>query len=133
MTENGANDEYLSVDTNVRHFQTIRFAQLTVFIAILGGLLSLLFTFASGLPTWLSLSLKVGGLAITILFWILQERTMVYWNHFVRLAAQLEKGLGYRQYSTRPRQGFVSGTNAIRGFFLVVCLFWVAAMIWSPL
>ena len=35
--------------------------------------------------------LKAGGLLVIFLFWIHQEHTMTYWNHFVSRVAKLEE------------------------------------------
>lgn len=35
-------DEYMDASSNVRHWSTLRFAQLTIYIALMGGLLNLL-------------------------------------------------------------------------------------------
>jgi hypothetical protein len=75
------------------------------------------------------LVLKIGGLLATLLFWVHQERTMAYWNHFVQRAADLEKELGFKQYSTRPRAGILSSFKAMRLLFIVLALFWIVALV----
>jgi hypothetical protein len=130
MAEGDPQAEYADVSSNVRHFQTIRFAQLTIFIALTGGLLNVLFGRAATLPLWGSIIIRIAGLLISLLYWVLQERTMLYWRHFIHRAAELEKLLGYKQYSTRPRAGLFTGTNAMRLFFLVITLFWVSSLLW---
>jgi hypothetical protein len=121
-------DEYAHADENVRHYQTTRFSLLTVFIAISAGLLTVLSTTAGTAAANWTFMLKVAGVSTTVLFWILQERTMLYWYHFVRRASELEQSLGYQLYRTRPRAGITSGNNAIRLFFLLLAVFWVAAI-----
>jgi hypothetical protein len=123
-------DEYLDASNNQRQFQTLRFAQLSVYLAIMGVLLNIIVKDASTtnqVARWL---LQFGGLAVTLLFWIHQERTMAYWNHFVRRAAELEKELGFRQYSTRPPSGLLSSFKAMRVFFFLLALFWASSLIW---
>lgn len=124
-------DEYLDASSNQRQFQTIRFAQLTVYLALTGFLVNLLFGGASSVSASLQIVLKSGGLITTLLFWIHQERTMMYWNHFVRRAAELEEGLGFKQYSTRPRAGLFSSFKAMRLFFLILAAFWVSTFLWA--
>jgi hypothetical protein len=130
MANGDLKDEYLDASANQRQFQTLRFAQITVFIAITGFLINLLFNASIPVPTLERLALKTGGLLVTFLFWIHQERVMAYWNHFVQRAAELEKELGFRQYSTRPRAGIVSSFKAMRLFFIVFALFWTVALVW---
>jgi hypothetical protein len=79
----------------------------------------------------LQIVLKAGGLITTLLFWIHQERTMMYRNHFVRRAAELEQELSFKQYSTRPRAGLFLSFNARRLFFIILTLFWCSSFVWS--
>jgi hypothetical protein len=93
-------------------------------------LLNLLFGEPSSLPDFARIVLKAGGLITTLLFWIHQERTMIYWNHFVGRAAELEEGLGFKQYSTRPRAGLLSSFKAMRLFFIILTFFWASSLFW---
>jgi hypothetical protein len=70
---------------------------------------------------------------VTILFLVLQERTMLYWYSFIQRAAELEKELGFQQYSSRPPAGIITGRNAMRVFFLIMVLFWFISLFWFPL
>ncbi len=123
-------DEYLDASANQRQFQSLRFAMLTVYLAISGFLLNLLAGHSATLPMPAALMLRAGGLIVTLLFWIHQERTQAYWNHFVRRAAELEEQLGFSQYRTRPPAGIVSSFRAMRAFFIVVVVFWVSSFLW---
>jgi hypothetical protein len=71
-------DEYLEASNNQRHFQTARFAQLTVYLAIMGVLLNLLFGGSATTSATTRIVLQASGLIVTLLFWIRQERTMAY-------------------------------------------------------
>jgi len=95
--------EYLDASNNQRQFQTMRFAQLTVYLALTGVLLNLLLGGSAAKPGYVRLILEAGGLLITLLFWIHQERTMAYWNHFVRRAAELEEELGFQSTARGPK------------------------------
>lgn len=132
MSNGNLKDEYLDASNNVRHFQTVRFAQLTIFIAISGGLLSILFRRTEPLPGYGGAFIKIAGLMITALYLVLQERTMLYWRHFVNRSAELEEQLGFKQYTTRPKPGIMTGTNAMRVFFVYLMVFWIVALIWFP-
>jgi hypothetical protein len=132
MTERDIKDEYLDASANARHFQTLRFAELTIFIVMTGGLLNALFVRTAPLPTHASAIIKLTGLLGTGLFLILEERTMLYWYNFVNRAAELEKELGFKQYSMRPRAGLASGKNAVRLFFVILLLFWLTALLLFP-
>lgn len=123
-------DEYLDASSNQRQFQTIRFAQLTVYLAMVGVILNLVLSGSEAVSGLVRAMLQGAGLAVTLLFWIHQERTMTYWNHFVARAAELEATLGFEQYSTRPPARFVSSFNAMRAFFAVLTFFWATSFFW---
>lgn len=123
-------DEYLDASSNQRQFQTIRFAQLTVYLAMVGVILNLVLSGSEAVSGMVRPMLQGAGLAVTLLFWIHQERTMAYWNHFVNRAAELEATLGFEQYSTRPAAGLISSFKAMRAFFAVLTLFWATSFFW---
>lgn len=131
MPAGNPKDEYLDASSNARQFQTLRFAQLTVYLAITGVLLNLLFGSASAVDGLVSVMLRAGGAVMSLLFWVHQERTMAYWNHFVRRAAELEGELGFKQYSTRPAAGILSSFKAMRLFFLLLTVFWLSSFFWT--
>lgn len=122
--------EYLDASSNQRQFQTIRFAQLTVYLGLTGFLLNLVFGGSEAVSGLARTILQAGGVVVTLLFWVHQERTMTYWNHFVARAAELESELGFEQYTTRPAAGLVSSFKAMRLFFLIVALFWASTFVW---
>ncbi len=127
MPEGNPKDEYLDASANQRQFQTLRFAQLTVFLAISGFLLNTLLSPTLPLSDFGQYALKAGGLIVSLLFWVHQERTMAYWNHFVSRAAELEGELGFKQYQTRPKSGLLSSFKAMRVFFLLAAAFWIGS------
>jgi len=133
MAAGNPKDEYLDASSNARQFQTIRFAQLTVYLALMGFILNLLFGESSSVTRLVSSLLQSGGLITTLLFWVHQERTMTYWNHFVQRAAELEEELGFQQYRTRPPTGIISSFKAMRLFFLILTLFWASSFFWYGL
>lgn len=123
-------DEYLDASSNQRQFQTIRFAQLTVYLAMVGVILNLVLSGSAAVSGIVRTMLQGAGLAVTLLFWIHQERTMAYWNHFVNRAAELEATLGFEQYSTRPPARLISSFHAMRAFFAILTLFWGTSFFW---
>jgi len=122
-------DEYMDASSNVRHWSTLRFAQLTIYIALMGGLLNIIYGKSGSLSIQAGILLKIAGLLLTLLFWNLQERTMLYWYNFVRRAAELEETLGFSQYSNRPKAGVFSSRNAMRLLFFVMALLWVGELL----
>lgn len=130
MSMGDPKDEYKDVSANMRQYGNMRFAQLTLFIALTASLLMGLFTSNPALSFLVRFVLKIGGLITTVVFWIMEERAADYWHHFRRRAVDLEKQLGYKQYSTRPARTIVTATNAVRVFYSFMFLFWVITLIW---
>ena len=131
--KSGARDEYLDASSNARQYITLRFAELTIFMTATGAILAVSFSAVAAPTTPLAaVSLKVAGLLVAAVFWVLETRTMVYWRHFVRRAAELEAELGFRQYSTRPAEGMISSHRAIRALIGFVAVFWLIALVFVP-
>ncbi len=118
-------DEYLDAGANMRQFGNIRFAQMTVFIAMTAGILTALFQANSSLLLGTRIILKVTGLFITIIFWLMDQRAMDYWNHYRIRAIELEKVLGFRQYTNSPARKFFSATHTIRILYFGIVVLWV--------
>jgi hypothetical protein len=116
----------------MRQYGSVRFAQLTLFIALTAGLLTATFTSNPPISPTIKFTLKVGGIITVIVFWIMEERAADYWHHFCRRAVELEKELGYQQYTKRPARVFITATNAVRLLYAAILVFWVASIIWSP-
>ena len=124
--------EYLDLSANMRHYGNMRFAQLTIFIAITAALLRFLFGSNSSLPCTTKQLLTWGGLVITVTFLIMEITCTYLWTRFAKRAAELETKLGYRQYSTLPGapnfRTIRPSTWAIGFFFLFALTFWLVAI-----
>lgn len=129
MTLGEPKDEYNSLNDNMRWYSNIRFAQLTLFVAMTAGLLTVIAPSDPPFSHTVTVVLKIGGCLTVIFFWIMEERAAEYWRHFMRRAVELEKELGYKQYSTRP-QHKVNTTHVFRVFFSSMLLMWIATLIW---
>lgn len=129
MTKEEARAEYLDVSSNLRHWNTLRFAELTIYIAMMGAMINVTFGGSSNHPLLFEILMKVSAFLVSLLFWILQERTMSWWYSFVERATELEEVLGFEQYRRRPKGHKFTGRIAIRLFFFIVMIFWLAALI----
>ncbi len=126
LTKDEAKVEYLDVSSNLRHWNTLRFAELTIFIAVTGALMNI--TFGGKITQPFTTIMKLAGMLVTIFFLILQERTMSWWYRFVERATELEQILGFQQYRTRPHGHKLTGRVAMRLFFYTIILFWVVSV-----
>ena len=123
--------EYSDLSTNMRHYGNMRFAQLTIFIAITGALLKFRFESNSSLPCVIKQLVALGGLIISVVFLIMEISSSYLWAHFARRAAELETRLGYYQYSTllgAPKFNVRPSTWAIGILFLFVLFFWAVVI-----
>src|SRR5688500_13698402 len=103
-TYNAKKDEYLDVSNNMRLFINMRFAQLTLFIAITAALLNVVFSKDPSALPGTSIALKLGGLLAVVVFWVMEERAADFFHHYKRRAIVLEKSLEYSQYTDRPER-----------------------------
>jgi hypothetical protein len=129
MSQEDPKDEYKDLSDNMRHYGNLRFAQLTIFIASTAALLNATLTSSLPFTTESRFLLKIGGVITTIVFWVIEERAADYWHHFRRRAVELEKQLGYQQYTTRPTRTFITATNAVRLFYASILVFWIITII----
>jgi hypothetical protein len=65
----------------------------------------------------------------------MEESALYLWGHFAKRAAELEKFIGYRQYSTLPgAPGFRKirpGTWGVRLLCLSILMFWSLAFFYK--
>ena len=126
-------NEYLDASNNIRHHGNLRFAQLTLFAALTGGLFTLIFGGQQPLSAFDKTILEVLGVFVAVAFFIMELRTGVYWYHYQRRAAALEKILGYSQYSTLPFGKWITAANATRGLYVAVVVLWIAIWLEMPI
>jgi hypothetical protein len=119
--------EYLDASNNVRHHGNLRFAQLTLFSALTGGLMAVVFGRQPPLPVLILSALKGFGCLISVCFFVMERRTGIYWYHYQKRAAELEPSLGYAQYSTLPFGKVITAANATRVLYIVAFLMWLVA------
>lgn len=122
-------DEYLDACENIRHWENMRFAQLTLILAATAGLLSALLQAGASLVPPARLFLKIIGLGSVVIFWVMDERVVQYWKSYRRRAIELESELGFRQHSKAPPRRVVTSGNAVRLLFALLCGLWASALI----
>ena len=103
---------------------------MTLFVAMTAGLLAGLLQCALT-SNIARTTLKIGGIIMTVIFLLLDARAMEYWNHYRERAIELEKVLGFEQYTKAPAIKNTSATNVVRFLYLSVLVFWLVAIIWN--
>lgn len=120
-------EEYRDASQTMRHYSNLRFAQLTVFVAATGGLWALEERLSSS--TVPSAAIEAAGLLVVGVFVLLEERLYMYWNHYLKRAIALERDLGFKQHTERPRLALLKGNVAVRVLFVGAGAFWVTMLI----
>ncbi len=131
--ENSEIHEYLDLSRNMRFYANIRFAQLTLFAAVTAALLTAAYgQDLSPAPRMLCF-IKVGGILVSVIFFIMERRGTSYYHCFKQRAIELEKLLGYCQHTNTPKQGVFTATHAATVFVVAVGLFWLVVLLFpSP-
>ena len=113
----------------IRYYGNVRFATLTLFAAVVGGLLAISYASSTPLPKAIKTLLEVGGVIVTAVFWIMELSAVFVWIHFAQRAAELESThLEFRILSTMrgaPRFHFLPTTYAVSALYLASLLFWI--------
>ena len=117
--------EYEQLCENIRHYSNMRFAQLTLYFALTGGLVAFLSGPDAPPHSTIRLLFLTAGAVSAGAFGVMEERATAYWHHFLQRAEELEKPLGFSQFTTRPKTRIFKATYACR------VLIWGGASVWS--
>ena len=118
-------DKFLEMFTNIRHYSALRFAMLTVFVAMNGGLMTQFFNcaFANNNPEALGL-FKIGGAILAIIFFTferaLDHNLVHYWDAIKAYVGKEDALISYRSWTYR-----VSVPIATHGIYVLTFFFWV--------
>jgi hypothetical protein len=126
--------EYTEVALNIRHYGNLRFAVFSVFIAMMAGVG--IVAFGKGqFDEHAAEMARNAGFPVIAIFWVYEERISRFFDHYTRVAIELERSLGYTQYTTRPvMPRYLPETRVVvRIFFFFVTLLWLYAAFAVPL
>ena len=126
--------EYTEVLQNIRHYANMRFAAFSVFVAITAGVG--IVAFGKGqFGEHADVMARIAGVFVIAIFWLFEERLAEMFEHFVRMAIELERALGYKQWTARPVGAghFPRPRVMWRMFYFLVTLLWVFAAFAVPL
>lgn len=122
--------EYNELGSAIRHYSALRFAMLTIFFALVGGLITFAFDHAQT-SSFATVTAKLGGVLVTFVFWVFEYRLSAYMAFFDRRSVELEQKLGYAIYSARqksqPWLGIFSTPRVSKILFASVSVFWIAS------
>lgn len=118
-------DKFLEILSNIRHYSTLRFAMLTVFVAINGGMLTQFFDcdFALKNPDAIKL-FQFGGGILSLIFFIferaLDHNLSNYWDTIKAYVGEYDALVSNRSWVYT-----FSVPLATHGIFVIAFLFWV--------
>lgn len=124
--------EYSEANTNHRHYSNLRFAILSVFFAVLGGVVSVSFGIVEiKSPSSINIArwARFAGLFFTIVFLWIEYICEHNLRHFAGIAKQLETSLGCRQFTTRKFRFVPRVPYLTYGMYLLIIAFWIYAII----
>lgn len=113
----------------LRHHSALRLRQLTVFVAVNGGLLLVLFRFGGSFSGWQLAAAAAIGLMAALAFAMLEVRLNFYLDHYRRVALSYEErfGLTHHLFAPELRGVFFRGRFAVLLFIAsAVCAWFVA-------
>jgi hypothetical protein len=129
-------EEYKELSTNMRHYGTVQFAQISVFVAITAGLFNF---FNSASSSHAKNVLALAGFLISVFFAMILETPLHLWSRLAKRATELEKDLNFKQYSNLKKWSlfgkeikynftpyeFRLGTWGVRFLYSFICIGWI--------
>ncbi|HYX40349.1 MAG TPA: hypothetical protein VE821_01565 [Pyrinomonadaceae bacterium] len=123
----GLRQWYTEVNEYIRHYATLRFAIMTVYLAALGGIIAVAFSLVEikaknieQIKFWG----RLAGLLTTVLFFIYECRVQSLINFRLKVGRELEAKLGYKHLTLRPSWGYFRTHHFTIGFYALLVLFW---------
>jgi hypothetical protein len=121
--------EYSEVLLTFRHYSALRFVVLTVFLAIVGVLASVVSGVTAVKPPALHLWAKIAGLLVSLAFFMLEFLIERYINYVADRAKALDEELGYWHFRGRPASKMFKTRHATWPMFGFIILFWVSSLL----
>ncbi|HVR39122.1 MAG TPA: hypothetical protein VMU84_08495 [Thermoanaerobaculia bacterium] len=103
-TDDALLKEYQELCSNMRHYGNARLTRLVMFLALTGGLLSILVDPAKAPRGDAAVLLRLAGAILAILFWMVDMDVVFNYRCFRDRALEIEKILLLRQYSSRKER-----------------------------
>jgi hypothetical protein len=131
MNKTDAQSEYATANELVRHFATVLLTERTLFVAVTGALITVLFSQEHLHHPAPRIAIELLGLASAFVFLVAQETNAFSHFHCMKRAASLEADLDYKIWSSlpgSPQFRIRPGTWAVRAFFILVIIFWIVAL-----
>jgi hypothetical protein len=123
--------EHSELSSNVRHYGSLRFAMLTVYFAVLGGIISVAFGFVepkTPVSVKPAVIARCAGLFFTIIFFVLETAVDRILTQEVKRMKELERALGYKELASLPKSRFSRTKIAVWFLYIGVGIFWLVSI-----
>lgn len=131
-SEESLRQEYSEAVQTIRHYANLRFALFSIFFAVIGGVGIVAFG-REQFDAQAAIVARIAGFVVIAIFWNYVERLGRLFEHFIKIAVELEGSLGYTQWTRRPSGPLFPGYVMFRLFFFVLTVVWVSAVFAVPL
>ena len=133
-SEESLRHEYTEVVQNVRHYRNLRFVIVSLLFAVMAGVGIVAFS-KGQFDQHAAMVARIAGILVIFIFWQLEERAFIFYDHCMKIAAELERLLGYSQYSKRPVSSpYLPRAYIVqRVFYFLLTLLWLYAAFAVPL
>jgi hypothetical protein len=125
-------EEYRELSVNLRHYSNMSYVNLTLALAVQAALLTTVLRDPPP-PVTVHVLMGLGGMLLTALFYVNEHRMRAYWTAYFRRAAELEEKLDFASYQQAPRHSLIRSSVAIRVVYIVLFLFWAAAVFYPTI
>ena len=116
--------EFEEIANSVHHWERMRWVSMTIFMAVMAVAITGSFSTGQGSIGIPKVVLYLGGLLFCIIFWIQDERIVVYWKAFIQLAREFEDEHEICVFSRMPPRPFISSGTAVRTLYFSFTAFW---------
>jgi len=116
--------EFEEIANSVHHWERMRWVSMTIFMAVMAVAITGGFSTGQGSIGIPKIVLYLGGLLFCFIFWIQDERIVVYWSSFVQLAREFEEKHEICVFSRMPPRPFISAGTAVRALYFAFTAFW---------
>jgi hypothetical protein len=118
--------EYSETATSYRHFSGLRFAILTVYVALVVALGSVaLRVVGEGAGKEVSRMAAVGAFIVTVTFFTCERVCEFNRNYFVDVLKKLEGKLGFTTMTEMPKRRYARAAPMLATFYSFNLLFWL--------
>lgn len=136
-TSESAEKEYSELGQWLRFHSQLRFATLTIFAALSGAIVTVVFKTTPALSNSLQTVLKIAGALTAIVFLAMEVSSAMSWRRFAKRGVAIEQNLlPFELYKTMfgaPKFRWLPTTFMVWLLYLSALAFWLLTLLWPTL